>query len=242
MTLENTLCVYSPSNRWSSPRGSRSCRLSWRLLRSFTSPKAPLSFRSAMGIRLLSTTLPTQGKRLPPRRSLLGREPGELGDRGGSGGSELMDHDRGGGHGQLHGLAEAGPCGQGRRPGWRSRQSPAPTMSIGPRTGWAGTCSGGRPGKAPTMPCSASVTNTGWPVRGETAAAAAAARRRMPTTGAAGHPRQLGGVHLEAQRREIAQAAAAVGQHDQAGIRLQCASWTASFTRSVTTPVSGRST
>ena len=34
---------------------------------------------------------------------------------------------------------------------------------------------------------------------------------------AIGHGRQLGGVHLEAQRRKVSQSSSAVGQHDQVG-------------------------
>ena len=51
-----------------------------------------------------------------------------------------------------------------------------------------------------------------------------------PDDRAAGHPRELGGVHLETQRREITQAAPAVGQDDQAwdwtGVRGRAASFT----------------
>ena len=38
----------------------------------------------------------------------------DLGDRGRPGRAELMDHQRGGGHGELHRLAQARPGGQRR--------------------------------------------------------------------------------------------------------------------------------
>ena len=81
--------------------------------------------------------------------------------------------------------------------------SPAPTMSISPRTGWAGTCSERPPvASAPTMPSSASVTKTGWRFR-----AARSSRVLLhgvdPDDRSAGHPCELSRVHLETHGRKI---------------------------------------
>ena len=98
--------------------------------------------------------------------------------------------------------------------------SPAPTISIVAADRVGRNVLGRRPGNAPTMPCSASVTKTGWPVRAARSGGMPL-HRVDPDDRGAGHPCELGGVHLEAHGREIAQAAAAVGQHDQARDWLQ---------------------
>ena len=153
----------------------------------------------------------------------------------------MDDHRRRDG-GQLDGFPERGT---GRRAAARFAvtASPAPTTSIGPRSGSAGTCSDRASGAAPTMPCSASVTKTGRPLRRARAGAAILTSLRSTwSRRVSSRVGQLGRVHLEAQPRPAGQACAAnrPGSAGRAGRRP--GSPMSSSRPRVITPVSAWST
>ena len=54
-----------------------------------------------------------------------------------------VHHEGGGGHGELHGLGQEVAPAARAAVRFAVTESPAPTMSISPRTGCEGTCSAG---------------------------------------------------------------------------------------------------
>ena len=103
--------------------------------------------------------------------SLPSRAIGDLGDRGRPGGPELVDDERGGGHGELHGLAQVGPGGQGGGEVGGDRVAGADDIDRAADRDAPGRARGRGPARRRRCRARPCVTKTGWPVRPASSAA-----------------------------------------------------------------------